>query len=112
MAPDPPVLRPSESKIWLDYELRVYDQSTNSGRILVGTTIEVVGIKNAIWWVRRQCPLWLLLLLLLSLSLSLCLLLSPVFRAKKLVQENESLSHEQVLKKARKEEREVKKGNE
>ena len=31
MAPDPPVLSQSESKIWLDYELRVYDQSINSG---------------------------------------------------------------------------------
>ena len=46
MAPDPPVLSQSESKIWLDYELCVYDQSTNSGRLLVGTTIEVVGMKK------------------------------------------------------------------
>ena len=46
MAPDPPVLSQSESKIWLDFEWCVYDQSTNSGRLLVGTTIEVVGMKS------------------------------------------------------------------
>ena len=46
MAPDPPVLSQSESKIWLDYEWRVYDQSTHSGRLLVGTIIEVVGMKK------------------------------------------------------------------
>ena len=47
MAPEPQVLRQSDSKIWLDYELRVYDQSTNSGMLLVGTTIEVVGMKKS-----------------------------------------------------------------
>ena len=46
MAPDPPVLSQSESKIWLEFECCVYDQSTNSGRLLVGTTIEVVGMKK------------------------------------------------------------------
>ena len=46
MAPDPPVLSQSESKIWLDCEWCVYDQSTNYGRLLVGTTIEVVGMKK------------------------------------------------------------------
>ena len=46
MAPDPPVFSQSDSKILLDFELCVYDQSTNSGRLLVGTTIEVVSMKK------------------------------------------------------------------
>ena len=38
MAPDPPVLSQSESKIWLDYEWRVYDNQP---------------ILEGFWWAQR-----------------------------------------------------------